>query len=612
MRRWNGFRSRFNRLSSFSYPGTLVLLLGAGLCTTLQAQQRIPLNDLSAFQHPGPGWRIAGDVKADLKKKDVLITTDGTGVLVNKPGKDLLSNFQHGDLDIELDYMMALGSNSGIYLQGRYEIQLLDSWGVLNPRAGDNGGIYERWDESRGEGQQGYEGYAPRQNASRAPGLWQHLSISFQAPRFDANGRKTENAKILKIVLNGVVIHEQVTLAGPTRGGLDHNEVPSGPLRIQGDHGAVAFRNIVINNYSKAKPIVKEVKYSVYKDRMDKTPDFKILKPIGEGIAAQISSNINGLPANDFLVRYTATLQVKEAGDYGFNLNTPGGGGRLNIGDKSVIPAGGSDGNISLQPGDYPLELLYVKREDWAKPSLTLSVREAGFRQFVITDTNIPGDDPVDPILVNANAPTVLRSFMDLPEGGAKVVHAVSVGNSEKVHYTYDLDKGAMVQVWRGDFLNTTSMWHDRGNGTAVPQGTVQGFGKPSLAIARLSSPQAPWSNDTTGTGYQPDGYVIDEAGRPVFHYTIYGIAVSDSIRVLPQSQGVYRKISIQQPAENLYVRVAVADKIEQQSDGIYVIGDKSYYIKMDNTGGVIREQDGHKELIVPVKGSALSYAVLF
>ncbi len=169
-----------------------------------------------------------------------------------------------------------------------------------------------------------------------------------------------------------------------------------------------------------------------------------------------------------------------------------------------------------------------------------------------------------------------------------------------------------MVQVWRGDFLNTTSMWHDRGNGTAVPQGTVQGFGKPSLAIARLSSPQAPWSNDTTGTGYQPDGYVTDEAGRPVFPYTFYGIAVSDSIRVLPQSQGVYRKISIQQPAENLYVRVAVADKIEQQSDGIYVIGDKSYYIKMDNTGGVIREQDGHKELIVPVKGSALSNAVLF
>jgi hypothetical protein len=80
---------------------------------------------------------------------------------------------------------MATESNSGIYLQGRYEIQLLDTWGATAIRSGSNGGIYERWNESRPNGQKGYMGYAPRQNASRAPGLWQKLKISFQAPRFD-------------------------------------------------------------------------------------------------------------------------------------------------------------------------------------------------------------------------------------------------------------------------------------------------------------------------------------------------------------------------------------------------------------------------------------------
>jgi hypothetical protein len=90
--------------------------------------------------------------------------------------------------------MMAKGSNSGIYLQGRYEVQLLDSWNVVNVKAGDNGGIYERWNDDKPEGQKGYEGHAPRQNASRAPGLWQHIKISFQAPRFNATGQKTENA----------------------------------------------------------------------------------------------------------------------------------------------------------------------------------------------------------------------------------------------------------------------------------------------------------------------------------------------------------------------------------------------------------------------------------
>ncbi len=116
-------------------------------------------------------------------------------------GTDLYTTAEHGDVELELDYLMAKGSNSGIYLQGNYEVQLLDSWGVQHPKAGDNGGIYQRWDESKPEGQKGYEGYAPRQNASRAPGLWQHLKVSFQAPKFDASGKKTANARMLRLEL---------------------------------------------------------------------------------------------------------------------------------------------------------------------------------------------------------------------------------------------------------------------------------------------------------------------------------------------------------------------------------------------------------------------------
>ena len=101
-----------------------------------------------------------------------------------------LPTLQHGDVDLELDYMMASKSNSGVYLQGRYEIQLRDSWEIRTPNVHDNGAVYERWDEKRPDGQKGYEGHAARQNASRAPGLWQHMKISFQAPRFNANGQK--------------------------------------------------------------------------------------------------------------------------------------------------------------------------------------------------------------------------------------------------------------------------------------------------------------------------------------------------------------------------------------------------------------------------------------
>lgn len=177
----------------------LILLFSCLSARQVLAQTSISLTDLSSFKNPGKSWLITGDVNADLNKSNVLTVVQGKGILVNLPvdknGTDLYTNAEYGDIDLELVYMMAKGSNSGIYFQGRYEVQLMDSWGVKNPTGGDNGGIYQRWEESRPEGKKGYEGYAPRQNASRAPGLWQYLRVSFQAPRFDANGknRKCKN-----------------------------------------------------------------------------------------------------------------------------------------------------------------------------------------------------------------------------------------------------------------------------------------------------------------------------------------------------------------------------------------------------------------------------------
>src|SRR5215217_3069057 len=189
----------------------LVNFLGIDTTNAQVLKTQISLNDLSAFAAPAKNWEIVGNVRADLDLANHFTTAKGNGILVSrvekgKPGSDFYTLLQHGDMDIEMDYMMAKGANSGIYLQGRYEVQLLDSWGTVNPKSSDNGGIYERWDGNRPDGQKGYEGHAPRQNVSRAPGLWQHVKISFQAPRFDDKGMKTTNAKILYLSLNGVLV----------------------------------------------------------------------------------------------------------------------------------------------------------------------------------------------------------------------------------------------------------------------------------------------------------------------------------------------------------------------------------------------------------------------
>ena len=198
--------------------------------------------DLSPWRGDTAAWMIVGDVAVDANDAKRLSSTPGTGVLLNgKAGSTLnaVSKYEHGDVEIHVEFMVPQGSNSGVYLQGRYEIQILDSWGVKEPTSGDCGAIYERWEDGKG-----FEGRAPRVNASLAPGQWQTFDAIFRAPRFDAEGKKIANARFVKVTHNGQVVHENVDVTGPTRAATFDDEKPLGPLMLQGDHGPVAYRNV--------------------------------------------------------------------------------------------------------------------------------------------------------------------------------------------------------------------------------------------------------------------------------------------------------------------------------------------------------------------------------
>ncbi len=196
-------------------------------------------------------WAMANSVVGSTSEKKWKSVEPGERILYNgKNGKAraLVSKQEFGDVEIEVEFMIPKGSNSGLYLMERYELQIIDSYGKADGelKYGDNGGIYQRWDESRKDDDKGYEGTAPATNASTAPGTWQTFLIGFRAPRFDTNGKKTENAKFVQVEHNGVVIHQDVEATGPTRGGKGGPEVSQAPLAIQGDHGPVAFKKILV------------------------------------------------------------------------------------------------------------------------------------------------------------------------------------------------------------------------------------------------------------------------------------------------------------------------------------------------------------------------------
>lgn len=595
----------------FGLPAILLTILA--FAQQAFAQQQVDLSNLSAFRKTGANWQIVGNMQADLDQKNSFTVSPGKGILVNQPRKDarenLFTQMEHGDLDIELDYMMARGSNSGIYLQGRYEVQMLDSWGVLRPYSGDNGGIYERWDDARPEGKKGYEGYAPRQNVSKAPGLWQHLKISFQAPRF-AGGKKIANARFLRVELNGVIMHENVELTGPTRSSMAEDEVAMAPIMIQGDHGPVAFRNISYTQINKEKPSVDGIVASIYKGKFVSLPDPSKLKPIAQKTTNTISASLDGIPANDFLVHYAGIIHIKEPGSYQFIIHTSGGPGALKIAGQQVLPAADKSrtGTITLQTGDWPFELDYAKHEDWQKPAVALEAAGPGIRKFALTELPVPSGDDTDPILVSATEPTILRSFMDIPKG-KRVVHAVSVGSPEGLHYTYDMDNGMMIQAWRGEFLDATPMWHERGDGSSRPRGSMLYFGQPGYRVFRGIN-----TSDTAGAAYRPRGYQTDDQGRPSFTYEVYGKKLTDMTRLLDNNKGLSREISIATNDEPLLIKLAESTGFEEAGNATYIVGDKSYYLKIDDAGGakpIIRDNNGTKELVVPVK-SKLRYSIIF
>jgi hypothetical protein len=192
------------------------------------------------------GWKFEGHVKrnfwkvgtaqVDPKNAKTLLVKEGGAELISAGivAADLRTEQDFGDAIIELEFMIPPGSNSGIFVMGEYEIQILDDPKVDPAKPGnmDQGALVRT--------------VAPTKLATKKPGEWQTYRIEYHAPRFDSTGKKIQNAKLVKVIVNGQTVHENVDIPGPTPGGLTGKESPRGPLILQGGEGPVAFRNITI------------------------------------------------------------------------------------------------------------------------------------------------------------------------------------------------------------------------------------------------------------------------------------------------------------------------------------------------------------------------------
>ena len=152
------------------------------------------------------GWHLDSD-KNEWSVNEVVLR-------YAKGGANLISDQKFTDFKAHIEFRYPEGSNSGVYLRGRYEVQIADNFG-LDPMDIYFGGIY------------GF--LEPNENAAKAAGEWQTYDITLIGSR-------------VTIVANGVTIISDQTIPGITGGALDSKEGEPGPFMIQGDHGPVEFR----------------------------------------------------------------------------------------------------------------------------------------------------------------------------------------------------------------------------------------------------------------------------------------------------------------------------------------------------------------------------------
>jgi Domain of Unknown Function (DUF1080) len=162
------------------------------------------------------GWQFIGR-EDRIEKQSQWVVENGV-MKSPKSGANIKTSQTFNDFKLHVEFRVPEGSNSGVYLRGRYEVQIMDSYGK-EPSVGDLGAIY------------GF--IQPLELNAKKSGEWQSFDITLVG-------------RVVTVALNGKTVIYKDEIPGVTGGAIDSNEAEAGPIMFQGDHGPIEFRNITI------------------------------------------------------------------------------------------------------------------------------------------------------------------------------------------------------------------------------------------------------------------------------------------------------------------------------------------------------------------------------
>jgi hypothetical protein len=562
--------------------GVLSLLLGAALAQAQTAGNytSIPLTDLSAFESPSSSWKLASGLAINPVSGSVTPDRKGGGVLIGSAGQTLKTKAMMQDLRLRFDFMLSPGAQANVILPGGSRV-LLAEGGPIN---------------EAGATTSGYAGLFPLQNATKAAGLWQTLELAYDASTATEPG----TARLNSVMLNGVIVQqgEYLPLTKPLTQGQ--------PLSLEITKGTVAFRNMGYQSLANRKPLsVGNLSYKLFTDQWDTKNPVKVER---EAKTAAITQELgNGM--REFHLIFEGEMQADEAGEYTFTIAQSGPVAQLTVDGKEVLAVGESTsqdthtGRVMLTQGKHRFTLRY-SRFPWRAPALGLSVFTSGVRPYDLTTLSslpVPAPKPYISVMPEGQ-PEMIRSFINYQNEKYKRTHALSVGSPAGWHYTMDLNRGALLQTWRGQFADVTEMWYERGEpqlletaGLTVPVSGQSSYGA-------LANATAVWP-DSSDLNYL--GYRLDAGGTPILRYAFGPATLTDQIAAA--SDGLTRTLAITgATVPNLYALLGTGETITLIEKGLYKI-DNRYYVRVDSKAKVVqRTSAGRQELLLPLSGTVI------
>lgn len=567
---------------------TLIALLLSSIVLVAQPSAEytaVPLTDLSAFDSPTGTWKLSSQVAIHPTKASAISAQAGSGILVGTASSALQTKAKMQDMRLRFEFMLSPGARAFINLPGGQRL-LLSEGGAI---------------DGANTLTSGFMGQVPAQNAAKAAGLWQTLEVAYDA----STEAQPAMARLNSLVLNDVVVQQSVYLP------LKRAVTTAEPLGFEVVAGTVAFKNIGYQLLANRRTLaVANISYKLYSDAWDTPNPSKLEK---EGTTRFITQELgNGL--REFHVVFEGEMIVSEAGNYNFSLAQSGARAELSIDGKAVLTVNGGTsqdqhtGQANLSTGKHRFRLLYT-RFPWRRPALGLSVYTAGVRPYDLTAlSSLPVPEPKPYIGVTPDGkPEMVRSFVQYNGELLKRTHVLSVGSPLGWHYTLDLNRGALLQGWRGQFADVTEMWYERGEPQLLSTAGLNTMVSGQSSYAVLSTPNAAWP-DSSDLNYL--GYRLTSDGTPLIRYAIAGTTLTDLIAA--EAQGLKRTLAMEGTATTpVSVLLGVGKEVTQVEKGLYRV-DNRYYVRVNNKAKVsTRTSAGRQELIMTVEGTT-SYSLFW